>query len=189
MVIIPANRPAAPRDQVARRIEKLLPRGQHFDVVLYGVRGYFRDTMGVPGRNDRGLYDDAMFVFSPTAFVAFNANVDPAISRAGIAMLATGCYLYKRGRHGISRGPGYPALRPASRNEELPVYRDGEKQKPSLRPGVAINIHRGGETRTSSEGCQTIPPSQWQSFISLVYFELERHGQELVPYILEERQG
>lgn len=185
MTIIPATRPAAPRDSVARKIEALLPRAYHADVILYAVRGYFRDTMGAPGRNDRGLYDDAVFVFSPTAFVAFNANVDPSIERAGIATLAPGVYLYRRGRHGISRGPGYPALRPATPDEALPVYRDGESGI-SKRPGIAINIHRGGETRTSSEGCQTIPPSQWNAFISLVYGELERHAQELIPYILEE---
>jgi hypothetical protein len=32
-----------------------------------------------------------------------------------------------------------------------------------------INIHRGGVTTTSSEGCQTIPPErQWNQFIGTV---------------------
>jgi len=186
MSIIPATRPATRRDNVAKRIEKLLPRGVHFSVILYAVRGFFLD-MGSPERNDRAIYDDAIFVFSPTAYVAYNANCDPSISRAGIATLVPGCYLFKRGRHGISRGRGYPALRPATRGEALPVYRDGEAGV-SKRPGVAINIHRGGETTTSSAGCQTLPPSQWQSFIGLTYQEMARHGQEFVPYILEDRQ-
>jgi len=53
----------------------------------------------------------------------------------------------------------------------LPVARDGEKGR-SKRDGVAINIHRGGYGTTSSLGCQTIPPSQWDAFYALAQREM-----------------
>lgn len=156
-------------------------------VVLVGKRGYFRDSMGAAGTNDIGIYDDAMFVYSPTAYSAFNANTDPSVRRKGIATLVPGVYSYKLGNHGISRpGGGYPALRPATKNEELPVFRDG---KPSDRPGVAINIHKGGYNTTSSEGCQTIYPDQWNAFYALLTGEMKRYGQKTVLYVLVEQQG
>ena len=52
------------------------------------------------------------------------------------------------------------------------------------RPGVAINIHRGGRNGTSSEGCQTIPPSQWDAFYSSLSGEMKRHGVSTFPYLL-----
>ena len=147
------------------------------DFYVLGVRGYYRDTMGKPGVNDIGIYDDAMFVVGPECFVAFNANTDPQQNKAGIATLLTGWYPYRPGNHGITRpGGGYPAFRPATKNEELPVKRYGETTIPSKRPGVAINIHRGGYNTTSSAGCQTIHPSQWAAFQALVMSELKKAG-------------
>ena len=55
--------------------------------------------------------------------------------------------------------------------------------------GIAINIHRGRYNTTSSEGCQTIYPSQWESFISLVYSEMDRAGQKTIPYLLVEEDN
>jgi lysozyme len=52
--------------------------------------------------------------------------------------------------------------------------------------GIAINIHRGGYRTTSSEGCQTIYPSQWDGFINLVYSEMSRYNQKTIPYLLVE---
>lgn len=139
---------------------------------VLGVRGYYRDSMGKVGANDRGIYDDGMFVVGPETFVAFNANTDPSVFRKGIATLALGWHHYKPGNHGITRpGGGYPAFRPATKNEELPVTRDGIA---APWPGVAINIHRGGRNTTSSEGCQTIHPSQWDAFYALVRLEMKR---------------
>jgi lysozyme len=48
----------------------------------------------------------------------------------------------------------------------------------------AINIHRGGNTATSSEGCQTIPPAQWPAFIALVETELKRNNAKTLSYVL-----
>lgn len=125
------------------------------------------------------------FIVSPTIFAAFNANTDPSAFRKSIATLLPGVHPYRPGNHGISRpGGGYPAFRPATPNEALPVRRDGETTIPSARPGIAINIHRGSRTTTSSEGCQTIPPAQWPHFHATLTAELKRHALKSFPYIL-----
>lgn len=174
--------PKAPRsliERLAKKAAKELPA-----VYLVGVRGYYFNTLGKPGTNDRGIYDDAIFIVGPETFAAFRANTDPSVFRKGIASLVPGVHLYRPGKHGISRpGGGYPAFRPATRNEELPVTRDGVVNP---RPGVAINIHRGGRNTTSSEGCQTIPPAQWDAFHALLTKELKAAGQKTFPYILLE---
>jgi lysozyme len=179
MKMLPPSRPGWPREKVASR---LFDGGVRVAVAMLGVRGYYLDTMGVPGVNDRGIYDDAIFINSPSGCMAFNANVDPSIFRHGVANLAPGLHFYKKGNHGLSRpGGGYPAFRPATPDESLPVIRDG---KAGLSPGIAINIHRGSRNSTSSLGCQTIHPDQWEAFRSLGYSEMDRHGQKTIPYLL-----
>ena len=138
-------------------------------VAVVGVRGYYRNTMGAPGVNDRGIYDDAIFLHSPSAFAAFNANTDPSAYRKGqgqgagrgMASLESGMWLvYQFDKH---KGK-YLAL--CQRSGPVTVVRDGNP--PYKDTGYfGINIHRGGFTSTSSEGCQTIHPAQWVSFIGL----------------------
>lgn len=153
-------------------------------VYVVGIRGYYEDTMGKKGANDRGIYDDALFVIGPKSFAAFNGNTDPSAWRQNIATLVPGIHFYKEGKHGISRpGGGYPAFRPATTNEELPVTRDGVKVP---WPGVAINIHKGGYGTTSSEGCQTIFPDQWDDFHDLLSGLLKQSDTKRFPYILIE---
>lgn len=189
---MPATNPKARPRITASQVEAIVRKhGVKDAVVIVGIRGYFRRTLGDPKVNDRGIWDDAIVVISPTAFAGFNGNTDPSIWRTGIASLVEGVHRYKKGKHGISRGNPYPALRPATPNESLPVTRDGKKGR-SL--GVAINIHRGGSVKstsprvTSSLGCQTIPSEQWNSFIGLVYGEMDRYSQKTVPYILTSEQ-
>jgi lysozyme len=148
------------------------------------VRGYYRDSMGKPGVNDRGIYDDAMFVVGPETFASFRANTDASRFRKGLATLLPGVHPFRAGNHGISRpGGGYPAFRPATKGEALPVSRDGEEGR-SKRDGVAINIHRGGYNTTSSEGCQTLYPPDWDAFLSLTKLEMKRAGVKTFDYIL-----
>lgn len=188
--MLPNSKPAAALSGIAKEatIQWRRNRGKTPLPTVYvvGVPGYYLNTMGDPARNDRGIYDDAMFLVTPTTFTSFNANTDPSVRfRRGMATLLPGVYPYRPGNHGISRpGGGYPAFRPATKNEELPVKRDGEDAVPSKRPGVAINIHKGSRNGTSSEGCQTIPPSQWDSFHALVTSEMKRHGVKIFEYIL-----
>ena len=179
-MIVPRSRPQQKRE-VSERI--LAKAGVTDAAALLGVRGYYSETFQ-PSGNQRGVYDDAIFIVSPNAYVSFNANTDPSVYRRRIATLLPGLYRYKKGRHGISKGPGYPALRPATKDEGLPVWRDGEGES----IGYAINIHRGAPKSTSSEGCQTIYPSQWDAFIALTYEEMDRYGQKTIPYLLIEQK-
>ena len=181
-MMTPNSRPKATRSQIEKLAKKAaggsLPR-----VFLVGIRGYYSETFA-PSGNNRGVYDDALFIVGPETFTAFNANTDPSAFRKNVATLVPGVHPYRPGNHGISRpGGGYPAFRPATKNEELPVTRDGVAVP---WPGVAINIHRGGNTTTSSEGCQTVPPKQWDLFHGLLTKELKAAGQKTFPYILLE---
>lgn len=179
MSMLPPSTPKATLDRVTKAIQKAKITSP---VVLVGVRGYYRDTMGKSGTNDRGIYDDAFFIVSPNHFTAWNGNTDPSAWRPGIASLVPGVHPYRMGNHGISKpGGGYPAFRPATQGEELPVMRDGDA-KP--RPGVAINIHRGGHNTTSSLGCQTVPPRQWPAFYAALSGEMKRHQLKTFPYLL-----
>ncbi|MGV3619104.1 MAG: hypothetical protein ACO1SV_27575 [Fimbriimonas sp.] len=180
--IVPSTRPGLTLS-TAKRL--LAQHGVTDKVALIGVRGYYLRSMGDKDRNDRGIYDDAIAIVSPAGIWTFNANADPSIFRKGIATLKPGVHRYRKGRHGISRGPGYDALRPATEGERLPVVRD-----PGVSDwGIAINIHKGSRNSTSSEGCQTIHPEQWSAFIAMVYGEVDRHGQRTVPYLLVVNDG
>ena len=173
------TKPKLSREEALAKIFNLQWEGK---VVILGIRGYYLNSMGEVGKNDVGIYDDAIFIISPDHFSAYNGNTDPSRMHKGVAVLKSGIYPYRRGNHGITRpGGGYPALRPATAGEQLPVTRDG---KDSV--GIAINIHKGGYSTTSSEGCQTIYPDQWSEFINKVYEEMGRWQQKTIPYILIE---
>ena len=152
-------------------------------VAILGLRGFYLDSMGAPGRNDRGIYDDAIFVVSEHAFASFNANTDPSVSRKGVAVLKPGRWDYKVGTHGLSKPKSsrYTALVQAAK---VTVVRD---QTGDDTGWFGINIHKGGRTTTSSLGCQTIYPDQWPAFIELVRSELRRAEQKVVPYLLMEQ--
>jgi lysozyme len=157
---------------------------EKYKVFLIGLRGYYLDTMGKPGENDRGIYDDCICISGPKGiFLPFNANTDPSRFRPGIATLITGVHMYKKGKHGITTHAdgGYPAFRPATPNEALPVTRDGQT---GISQGIAINIHKGGYGATSSEGCQTIYPDQWLEFQEKVYALMYTYEQSVIPYVL-----
>lgn len=175
--ILPSGRPRIDRNAAAQILHQAkVTEG----VAIIGIRGYYRDSMGAPGANDRGIYDDALMVVSPDAFVAFNGNVDPSVHRPGIAVLQPGVWRYKIGIHGLSKPAAqrYKALVQAA---AVTVLRDKGGYDTGL---FGINIHRGGVNGTSSLGCQTLPPTQWPSFITLVESELMRARQATIPYIL-----
>ena|SRR5436190_13112633 len=181
MKIVPPSRPLQTRAQTDALIAgRITIDPKH--VYLLGVRGYYRDTMGAPGKNDRGIYDDAIILRSPTSHVAFNANTDPSVARKHIAVLKAGVWMYQVGTHGLSKPKAqqYTALVQAG---EVTVIRDQEGPDTGF---FGINIHRGSVSGTSSLGCQTIFPDQCPAFIALVQSELKRAGQKIIPYVLVE---
>jgi len=145
-------------------------------MVLVGIRGYFLDSMGKKGANDRGIYDDALFwVDLKTGwFAAWNGNTDPSAyrrgkgsgSKKGMASLNDGVWRYKPGIHNGS--VPHPAFRQAA---PVGVTRDGDPPYQDTLD-TSINIHRGGRSGTSSLGCQTVPPEQWDDFKDTGYSKL-----------------
>jgi hypothetical protein len=182
--VVPRSRPQIKRIEA----EQLLRgRGIASPVALLGVRGYYLDQMGEPGKNDRGIYDDAIVLVWPGGYQTFNANTDPRAHRAGIAVLAPGLWQYRLGTHGLSKPPAqqYRALVQAA---PVTVIRDERGPDTGL---FGINIHRGSYRSTSSLGCQTIYPSQWPEFIAAVERELKAARLTRIPYLLiteEERR-
>ena len=180
-MIVPNSRPQQAKEKT---LAMTIKAGLDDLVCLVGIRGYYSETFQ-PSGNQRGIYDDAIILLSPSVHASFNANTDPSVHKKGIAVLKTGVHRFKKGNHGISKpNGGYPALRPANAKEELPVTRDQEGDS----MGVAINIHKGSRNSTSSLGCQTIYPDQWDSFINLVYSEMDRYKQKTIPYLLVENK-
>jgi len=178
MKIVPPSRPAQKRAVT----ENLLRKAGLQDplVALVGIRGYYLDTMGEPAKNDRGIYDDAILLVSREAHIAYNANCDPSAFRPGIANLKAGIWQYRLGIHGLSKPVSrqYEALVQAA---AVTVSRDGRGDETGW---FGINIHRGSYNSTSSLGCQTIYPDQWQAFIATVKSEMKRAGVKVIPYLL-----
>ena len=158
-----------------RRFSYLTPEERRADKVkLLMLRGYFANAAGGGGRNERGRYDDALFVISPGGIQAFNGNADPSAFRKGIATIkAFQAVRYRPGLHGYARKDGpYPAFR---QDAPCTVERDGEGDDTGM---FAVNLHRGGAEETQSAGCLTVPPLQWEEFHPLLSSLLARYGQE-----------
>jgi lysozyme len=161
-------------------VEKLArAAGVKTGTYLVGIRGYYHADHS---DNQRGIYDDAIFLVTPQDFVSFNANVDPSVFRTGIAKLKAGVWMYQPGIHGLSKPKDrqYTALVQAA---EVTVIRDGKGPDTGY---FGINIHRGSHSSTSSLGCQTIAPQQWDAFISLVRRAINASGRAVIPYLLNE---
>ena len=180
--------PARPK----RELKDLQAVLNHFkldgkEAVLVFVRGYYLDSMGAPDRNDRNIYDDAVFLIGPGVFESWNANTDPSFARDGGRALATlnlGLFQFYRGKH---KGR-YPALRSWPEGVRVDVTREG---KPST--AVGINIHKGSTSSRSrdvvwSEGCLTIPDIQWPDFIARVYGIMKRLGQNVIEVAVVENR-
>lgn len=187
MLSLPNEKPKLSTAELHTMLSRYEIDRNKFPLIVIGIRGYYLNTMGDPGKNDRGIYDDALFLDSPNATAAFNANVDPSVFRPGIASLVPG--LYMAHCFGYHKGQ-YLAL--VQKKGEVIVTRDGIV-KPD-KGYFGINIHKGGLNTTSSLGCQTIHPSQWNAFINLAASEAKRlYGEQwmehTVPYVLLENLG
>jgi lysozyme len=203
---IKANPPRQPAD-VTRNI--LRAHNVQHEIALVGVRGYRQDTMGVPGKNDIGIYDDAIFLVTPAAVYNYAANTDPGANRYGMATLRPGLWTYKLGMHGLSK-PRHPSgtilftsykyqYEAFTQAGQVEVYRFGTENFKAgtqhskfgycLGAGVwrgwfGINIHCGGETTTSSEGCQTTQPELWADLHGRGKKAMQAGRVETIPYLL-----
>jgi len=154
-------------------------------VMVLAIRGYYLNSMGVAGDNDRGIYDDAIILMGPNYYQTFNGNTDPRIIKQGVAMLLPGWHEFKQGWHGYGKASGHQAFRTANVREVLPVLRDGQV---GIKEGVTVNMHRGGKYNTNSIACQTIVEDQWFEFQRTAYKLMNREGQKTLPYLLLEER-
>lgn len=184
---IPAARPKMTRADVVSLVSLRHPTATLPGVYVVAVRGYYRDTMGQRGVNDRGIYDDAIFLITPTRFLAFNANADPSKYRKGrgegaekgMARLKAGVWR----AHTLGKHKGlYLAL--VQLGGKVTVIRDGQGTDYEDTGYFGINVHKGGVNTTGSEGCLTIPPDQWPEFINAV--AVPGKAQGVVPLVLLE---
>jgi peptidoglycan hydrolase-like protein with peptidoglycan-binding domain len=144
-------------------------------LIVVAVRG-FKLSMGAsPDKNDRGVYDDCHFIYTPTGIISFAGNTDPSSfrkgtgygSKKGMAMLNTGVWAFGRGTHN-----GRLAFR---QTVPFTVTRDGNP--PYEDTGYfGINWHNGNLTTTSSAGCQTNTPSAYDTLRPYIYNKLEALG-------------
>lgn len=151
-------------------VETVFDPSKHLIVVA--VRGFDLDE-GVSGQNDRRIWDDRMFVITPNEIRSFEANTDPngfrkgygTGSNKGMACLKKGVWFFGKGNH-----KGTPAFRQCC---PFTVTRDGSPNYDHT-GWHAINLHSGGQTSTSSLGCQTLKPNDFIAFRSFVYSMLDK---------------
>lgn len=195
--IVPPDRPKLNRDGVLALITDGIPLPEFPFIVAQ--RGYYGETMGKVGANDINLYDDALWLVEREGMIAYNANCDPSRAERGIARLCVGRWQYRPGIHGLSkpRAQQYEALVQAG---HVTVDRGAGLIDTGF---FGINVHCGGNTTTSSLGCQTIPPLQWGEkhpdgnpfrFMSLIHRALQREDRDhsegmanTITYILTSR--
>ena len=190
------TRPQLTREKLEKLISNFKIDRQEFPFLIVGIRGYYLNTFGKKEENDRGIYDDAIFLLSERIFISFNANTDPSKIRKGqgfgqekgMACLKTG--FWKSYKFDIHKT--YPAI--CQKNGEVTVIRDGINGNYEDTGFFGINIHKGGINSTSSEGCQTIKPEQWEEFYNISKQEFSRLFGKLwnkvtIPYVLIENTG
>lgn len=172
--------PARPKFSIVDARKLLAAFGVTDQVILIGRRGYYENTMGEPGKNDRGLYDDAIAILSPRVFRTFNANTDPSKQGGRLAVLQPGVWSMKPWIHHQGTPFEYPCLIQAA---PVKVTRDNGVTEVGE---FAIEIHKGGYNTTGSEGCQTIYPDQYDEFLGLWKSEMKEYGLSTIDYLLAE---
>lgn len=192
-VALPNSKPRLSSQELKLSIAPFNIDLKRHPLIVIGIRGYYLNTMGVAKKNDRNIYDDALFILSDNVTASFNANTDPSFFRkgkgkgAGKGMASLKPGLWMAHKFGLHKG-NYLAL--IQRLGEVTVIRDGDPDYED-KGYFGINIHKGGYNSTNAEGCQTIYPAQWDSFINLakdqaVRFFGKQWDKTVIPYVLLE---
>ncbi len=169
------------------------------------VRGYYRDTMGAPGKNDVGIWDDAVFLYDASTgeVVSYRWNVDPsrlgfnAAIGKGYAILQPGIWPFFRGSH-KGKGAAWRQFdeETAAKRKLASYFADrrgkghfavwrGDFGKNAEWGYQAINCHWSDYPQsTSSWACQTAPRDDWDRFQRLSYALTIQSGQPFLPYVL-----
>lgn len=157
MIYGPGMMPASGRPDIARTtaIEWARDAGCDAGVFIFGRRGYFRDSMGQKGKNERAVYDDAIGIVTPDFFAVFNGNTDPVGHGGTLGTLIPGVYDYKLGTHHPNTPKAAPCLVQAG---PVTLLRDNGVQETGE---YYVHIHSGFFNETGSLACQTLPPTQW----------------------------
>jgi len=192
-VAVPKSRPRLSKEELTEKISTFRIDRNEYPVIVVGIRGYYKE-MGIPGEDDRGIYDDAIFLDSLSVTAAYNGNTNPAAFRKGIAELKPGAWFVHQFDNHVglkaSKSPdpeirkGYLAL--CQRAGPVTVMRGGRIGETTA---TGINIHKGAHNSVSSIGCQTIYPDQWLSFIETAVGEARRYlgggfRKKVIPYVL-----
>lgn len=195
--IIPSTKPRLSYGRIMELVVSFGLDTAQYPLFIVGIRGYYLDSLGDSGVNDRGIYDDALFIMTPEATAAYNANTDPSFFRRqtptqkGIARLKPGIYYVHKFATHNGTSSSYPAI--CQRAGVVTVIRDGNPDYEDT-GNFGINIHRGSYNSTGGIGCQTVYPAQWDSFYNLAKDHAKRlYGEawsrKVIPYILIENLG
>jgi len=161
---------------------------------LIAIRGYFKnESDDIEDTIKTDIYNDAIFVYGPSVCAVYRANTDSSVKRRktptpfGVPKLEPGLYMAHKFEIYRGKKDKYPAL--CQKLGPVSVIRDGESVIQSGYFG--IDIHKGALGTTSTEGCQTIHPAQWDSFYHLAKDQAVRlfggkWKKQVIPYILIE---
>lgn len=177
------NKPKLTRDELFPMIADYIQELSTHKVFIVFIRGYRKNTMGVPGVNDRGIYDDAAFIITEDSFYPFNCNVDPQYFRPGtgfgdkkgIASVKAGI-VFKCWKLDYHKNK-YLAL--CQRLGVVTVIRDGNPPYEQTSAYTGINNHKGRLTVVDSLGCCTVPENEYQEYIDIIVGELRHKYGEI----------
>lgn len=200
-------RPGRPKLYRSAALSLLNKYGAKGKIRVLAVRGYYLEK-GQAGSNDRSIWDDAFFIVGPSGeYLAFNGNTDPNGYRPGhgtgedvkgMATLKVGLWKYTIGTHrnlypaGVQAKP-FTVLRDADAyvSKEKTVMVKGRAYYEETgyfginnHPGAGSDINARGQT--SSLGCQTIFPPQWQEYIGTIVELMKKHNVSTYDYALHE---